>query len=143
MFRNWRFKMKSKIILLIIPLSLLIITACQSTRDSMVEQGYPLAYADGFQDGCDSGNKAGGSLFDQFKKDVTRFNTETDYAQGWSDGFRQCETEQESIQRQVRMSIEQQNLQQQKKTNELAEQHALEREVMKDVDTSGLKSLEN
>ncbi|WP_228768381.1 hypothetical protein [Shewanella sp. TC10] len=135
--------MKSKIILLIIPLSLLIITACQSTRDSMVEQGYPLAYADGFQDGCDSGNKAGGSLFDQFKKDVTRFNTETDYAQGWSDGFRQCETEQESIQRQVRMSIEQQNLQQQKKTNELAEQHALEREVMKDVDTSGLKSLEN
>ena len=135
--------MKSKIILLIIPLSLLIITACQSTRDSMVEQGYPLAYADGFQDGCDSGNKAGGSLFDQFKKDVTRFNTETDYAQGWSDGFRQCETEQESIQRQVRMSIEQQNLQQQKKTNELAEQHALEREVMKGVDTSGLKSLEN
>lgn len=143
MFRNWRFKMKSKIILLLIPLSLLIITACQSTRDSMVEQGYPLAYADGFQDGCDSGNKAGGSLFDQFKKDVTRFNSETDYAQGWSDGFRQCETEQESIQRQVRMSIEQQNLQQQKKTNELAEQHALEREVMKGVDTSGLKSLEN
>ncbi|MCL1044660.1 hypothetical protein Q4601_16560 [Shewanella sp. 1_MG-2023] len=135
--------MKSKIILLLIPLSLLIITACQSTRDSMVEQGYPLAYADGFQDGCDSGNKAGGSLFDQFKKDVTRFNSETDYAQGWSDGFRQCETEQESIQRQVRMSIEQQNLQQQKKTNELAEQHALEREVMKGVDTSGLKSLEN
>ncbi|WP_198589527.1 hypothetical protein [Shewanella sp. 10N.286.51.B7] len=135
--------MKSKIILLLIPLSLLIITACQSTRDSMVEQGYPLAYADGFQDGCDSGNKAGGSLFDQFKKDVTRFNNETDYAQGWSDGFRQCETEQESIQRQVRMSIEQQNLQQQKKTNELAEQHALEREVMKGVDTSGLKSLEN
>ncbi|MCC4832166.1 hypothetical protein LMH66_05930 [Shewanella sp. 10N.7] len=135
--------MKSKIILLLIPLSLLIITACQSTRDSMVEQGYPLAYADGFQDGCDSGNKAGGSLFDQFKKDVTRFNSETDYAQGWSDGFRQCETEQESIQRQVRMSIEQQNLQQQRKTNELAEQHALEREVMKGVDTSGLKSLEN
>ena len=135
--------MKSKIILLLIPLSLLIITACQSTRDSMVEQGYPLAYADGFQDGCDSGNKAGGSLFDQFKKDVTRFNSQTDYAQGWSDGFRQCETEQESIQRQVRMSIEQQNLQQQKKTNELAEQHALEREVMKGVDTSGLKSLEN
>ncbi|MCL1067636.1 hypothetical protein L2735_12625 [Shewanella olleyana] len=135
--------MKSKIILLLIPLSLFVITACQSTRDSMVEQGYPLAYADGFQDGCDSGNKAGGSLFDEFKKDINRFNAEADYAQGWSDGFRQCETEQESLQRQVRMNIEQQKLQQQKQANELAEQHALEREVMKGVDTSGLKSLEN
>ncbi|WP_144210320.1 hypothetical protein [Shewanella donghaensis] len=130
-----------------IPLNLflfviLALVGCQSTRDYMVEQGYPLAYADGFQDGCDSGNKAGGSLFDQFKKDVTRFNSEADYAQGWSDGFRQCETEQEATQRQVRMSIEQQKLQQQKKANDLAEQHALEKEVMKGVDTSSLKSLE-
>ncbi|WP_299568723.1 hypothetical protein [uncultured Shewanella sp.] len=134
--------MNKKIVLILLPLSLFIISACQSTRDSMIEQGYPLAYADGFQDGCDSGNKAGGSLFDEFKKDVKRFNEEADYAQGWSDGFRQCETEQESIQRQVRMSIEQQKLQQQKKSNDLAAQHALEREVMKDVDTDSLKSLE-
>ncbi|GIU50163.1 MULTISPECIES: hypothetical protein [Shewanella] len=134
--------MNKKIVLILLPLSLFIISACQSTRDSMIEQGYPLAYADGFQDGCDSGNKAGGSLFDEFKKDVKRFNEEADYAQGWSDGFRQCETEQESIQRQVRMSIEQQKLQQQKKSNDLAAQHALEREVMKDVDTDALKSLE-
>ncbi|WP_119968485.1 hypothetical protein [Shewanella japonica] len=134
--------MKKNVISFISIVCVVILTGCQSTRDTMIEQGYPLAYADGFQDGCDSGNKAGGSLFDEFKKDVNRFNQEQDYAQGWTDGFRQCETEQESIQRQVRMSIEQQKLQQQTKSNELAEQHALEREVMKGVDTSSLKSLE-
>ncbi|KPZ72060.1 MULTISPECIES: hypothetical protein [unclassified Shewanella] len=134
--------MNKNVISFISIVCVVILTGCQSTRDTMIEQGYPLAYADGFQDGCDSGNKAGGSLFDEFKKDVNRFNQEQDYAQGWTDGFRQCETEQESIQRQVRMSIEQQKLQQQTKSNELAEQHALEREVMKGVDTSSLKSLE-
>ncbi|MCW3172611.1 hypothetical protein [Shewanella subflava] len=34
------------------------------------------------------------------QKYITWFNSDTDYAQGWSDGFRQCEIEQESIQRQ-------------------------------------------
>ncbi|MCL1141825.1 hypothetical protein [Shewanella gaetbuli] len=126
---------------LLLVLVALSVTACVSTRDTMIEQGYPLAYADGFQDGCDSGNKAGGSLFDQFKKDITRFNSDTDYAQGWSDGFRQCETEQESIQRQTRMAIEQQKLQEQRKANDIASKHALETKVMKGIDTSGLESL--
>ena len=74
----------------------------------MIKQGYPLSYADGFDDGCHSGNQAGGSLFDEFKKDVRRFDNDKDYAQGWSDGFRQCETKQEAIQRQTRMAMEHQ-----------------------------------
>ena len=109
----------------------------------MVEKGFPLPYADGFDDGCHSGNKAGGSLFDEFKKDVNRFNSDKQYGQGWSDGFRQCETEQESTQRQNRMMLEQQRLQEQKKANNINQQHALEQEVMKGVDIDALKSLEN
>lgn len=81
----------------------------------MVNQGYPLAYAEGYDDGCHSGKQAGGSMFDQFKKDVRRFDSDNDYAQGWSDGFRQCETEQEAMQRQMRMAIEQQQLTEQRK----------------------------
>jgi len=78
--------------------SLLFTTGCVSQKESMIQQGYPVAYADGFEDGCHSGKKAGGSMFDQFKKDVNRFEKHDKYTQGWSDGFRQCESEQEALQ---------------------------------------------
>ena len=108
----------------------------------MINQGYPLSYADGFDDGCHSGNKAGGSMFEQFKKDVRRFEKDLQYAQGWSDGFRQCETEQEALQRQIRMSIEQQRLIETKKHNQWEEQRHLENEVLKGVDTNSLRTLQ-
>jgi len=91
--------------------STILLNGCVSQKESMIQQGYPLAYADGFDDGCHSGRKAGGSILDDFRKDVTRFSSDTQYAQGWSDGFRQCETEQEAIQRKVRISLEQLKLQ--------------------------------
>ena len=107
----------------------------------MIKQGYPLAYADGFDDGCHSGKKAGGSMFDQFKKDVRRFENDSQYAQGWSDGFRQCETEEESSQRQIRMSMEQQHLIDEKEHYDWEEQRHLETELFKGIDTSGLENL--
>ena len=119
----------------------LILSGCVTQKEAMIKEGYPLAYADGFDDGCHSGRKAGGSMFDQFKKDVRRFDGDNQYAQGWSDGFRQCETEQEAIQRQTRMAIEQQQLQEQRKQNKLQEQYHLEREAVKGVDTSNFKYL--
>ena len=119
----------------------LLLSGCVREKTSMVRQGYPQPYADGYDDGCHSGKKAGGNLFDQFRKDVPRFDADHQYAQGWSDGFRQCETEQESLQRQMRMSIEQQKLAEERKQTARAEQRHLEREVLKGVDTSGLKNL--
>lgn len=107
----------------------------------MIKEGYPLSYAEGFDDGCHSGNKAGGSLFDQFKKDIGRFESDHDYAQGWSDGFRQCESQQEAIQRQTRMAIEQQKLTEQKRQNDLKEQYHLENEALKGIDTKDFKYL--
>jgi hypothetical protein len=127
--------------LILIFSSLFILGGCVSQRDTMVQQGYPLSYADGFDDGCHSGKKAGGSMFDQFKKDVRRFQTDKQYAQGWSDGFRQCETEQEALERQIRMGMEQQRLLEEKKHNKWEEQRHLEREVMKGIDTHGLENL--
>jgi hypothetical protein len=116
---------------------LLAITGCVSQKESMIKQGYPLSYAEGFDDGCHSGKKAGGSLFDQFKKDVVRFDKDSQYAQGWSDAFRQCESEEEALERQVRMSIEQQKLMEQKKHD-----HKMENNYLKGIDTSVLKNLE-
>lgn len=112
---------------------------CASQRDTMLKEGYPRSYVDGFDDGCHSGKKAGGSMFDQFKKDVRRFNGDPQYAQGWSDGFRQCETEQEAMERQMRMSTEQQRLIEQKRHDKWEEKHHLEDQVFKGVDTKELE----
>ncbi len=120
---------------------LMFLPGCATQKEIMIKKGYPLSYAEGFDDGCHSGNKAGGSLFDQFKKDVRRFEKDTKYAQGWSDGFRQCESQQEAIQRQTRMAIEQQELSEHKKQNDLQEQYHLESEALKGVDTSNFKYL--
>lgn len=60
------------------------------------------SYREGFDDGCHSGRQAAGSLFDQFRKDQRRFNSDRDYAQAWSDGFRQCESQEEALNRRVR-----------------------------------------
>ena len=127
--------------LLVVISCLVLLSGCATQKEIMIKQGYPLAYAEGFDDGCHSGKKAGGSYFDQFKKDVNRFESDNKYAQGWSDGFRQCESEQEAIQRQIRMSIEQQELTEQRKNNQLLKQRHLEHEVLKGVDTESLKNL--
>ena len=121
--------------------SLVAVSGCVSQKEIMVQQGYPLSYADGFDDGCHSGKKAGDSMFDQFKKDVGRFANDPKYAQGWSDGFRQCETEQESLQRQMRMGMEQQRLMEEKKHYKWEEKRHLEKEMFKGIDTRGLENL--
>ena len=80
-------------------------------------------------------------MFDQFEKDGWRFDRDRDYATGWSDGFRQCESQQENAMRQSRMVIEQQRLRELRQQNRLDQYHELEREALDGVDTSGLKSL--
>ena len=120
---------------------LLLLSACASQKETMIDQGYPLAYADGFDDGCHSGHKAGSNLFEEFKKDPRRFEADSQYAQGWSDGFRQCESEEQAAQRKTRMVLEQQRLAQQREHDASQEQRHLEREVMKGIDTKGLENL--
>ena len=60
----------------------IMLLGCATQKDNMLRQGYSRSYVDGSDDGCHSGKKAGGSLFDQFKKDVRRFQEDPQYAQG-------------------------------------------------------------
>lgn len=104
--------------------SLAFLSGCVSQKESMIKEGFPVAYADGFDDGCHSGKKAGGNMFEQFKKDVRRFENDREYAQGWSDGFRQCETEEENLERQIRQGMEQQRyLEEKKKRDDWEDRH--------------------
>lgn len=122
-------------------LMVLTISGCMSQKEMLLKQGYPLSYTDGFDDGCHSGKKAGGYLFDQFKKDVRRFNSDLDYAQGWSDAFRQCDSEVEASDRMMRMGMEQQRLLEQKKHNRWEEERHLEQEIK--LDDRTIKYLES
>ena len=73
----------------------LLVCGCQSTRELMQAEGYPPAFVDGFEAGCSSGRQAAGAL-DAFRKDVQRYLAAPLYAQGWDDGFRQCQATQQS-----------------------------------------------
>ena len=119
---------------IIIALPFMALPGCATQSETMKSQGYPVAYADGFEDGCHSGKKAGGSYFDQFRKDVRRFNSDGDYAQGWSDAFRQCETEQEALDRQIRTSMEYQRMDNERKDR-------MAHDALKGIDTTGLENL--
>ncbi|VXD01685.1 conserved hypothetical protein [Pseudomonas sp. 8Z] len=77
------------------------VVGCQSLRQSMLAADYPPAFVDGFEAGCNSGRAAAGPL-GGFEKAVTRYQAEPLYAQGWDDGFRQCEQAQHVDQWQVR-----------------------------------------
>ncbi|AXO89898.1 hypothetical protein DZC75_18495 [Pseudomonas parafulva] len=74
----------------------LLLVGCQSTHEQMLHQGYPPAYADGFQDGCGSGRQAAGLMVGDFRKNVPRYLHERQYETGWDDGFRQCNAMQNS-----------------------------------------------
>ena len=113
------------------------LTGCTSEKQAMLEKGYPPAYADGYDDGCNSGKKAGGDMFSQFAKNINRYDNDKTYQEGWDDGFKQCKSEQLALQKSIDQSIEQQKLyEQQRHDKEIEEKHMLD-----GVDTSGLEKL--
>jgi len=71
----------------------MMFSGCASAAENMMAQGYGPNYSQGYGDGCSSGKKAGGSMFDQFKKDVNRFDGNRKYREGWDDGFKTCKSE--------------------------------------------------
>ena len=78
---------------------LMLLGGCETTREVLIARGFPPAFADGFDDGCSSGRQAAGAITGQFRKDVPRYLKDAHYAEGWSDGFRQCQAMRESEER--------------------------------------------
>ena len=74
---------------------------CASTAENMRAQGYGPDYSQGYGDGCDSGRKAGGSMFDQFKKDVRRYDSNHKYKEGWDDGYKECRSEEKQLMKNI------------------------------------------
>jgi hypothetical protein len=73
----------------LIPLFLIapIVTGC---GEQMLKVESSQAYKDGYNDGCASGSAAVNALAGQFTKNMDRYNSEPDYANGWLNGERVC-----------------------------------------------------
>ncbi len=68
----------------------LSLAGCQGVPGQLAGDDYPPEYAEGFRAGCGSGRQAAGALA-QFCKDVPHYMSQPLYAEGWDDGFRQCQ----------------------------------------------------
>ncbi|HLD67652.1 MAG TPA: hypothetical protein VJA19_16605 [Pseudomonas sp.] len=76
-----------------------LLAGCQSTQDVLLRQGYLPAFAEGFQDGCQSGQQAAGAITGGYRKNVPLYLSSAQYAEGWGDGFQQCQAMVESRER--------------------------------------------
>lgn len=71
---------------LVLSAAVAILSACASpapTGANVNLAGFPPAFRSGYADGCSSATAT-------TKKDTARFRTDTQYAQGWRDGFDIC-----------------------------------------------------
>lgn len=81
--------------LLALMLAGLAVAGCQSTGQQLLAEGYAPEYVEGFEAGCGSGRQAAGAMAN-FRKDVPRYLSQPLYAEGWRDGYRQCQAMQEA-----------------------------------------------
>jgi len=82
-----------------------VLSACATDMqrvDREVGAGQPVAYKEGYRFGCDSGYVAAGHPYYRFRKDVSRYGSDTLYKQGWDDGFSVCKGQYESFGRSLR-----------------------------------------
>jgi hypothetical protein len=81
----------SRLQILAVMLGVTALAACSSVQESLVERGYPPAYAQGYEHGCASGKAAAGGLLAQAQKDESRYqDSASEYAQGWDAGYAKC-----------------------------------------------------
>lgn len=90
-------KMTQLLLILMLAFGLTLLVGCAASEKTMTQNGHSKEYIQGYKDGCQSGNKASGNVFEAYKKDVNLFQNNIEYTQGWSDGFTQCEKEGDAL----------------------------------------------
>lgn len=77
-----------------------LLTGCAVSMDQVnrqVGEDQPLAYREGYVDGCNSGYVAAGHPYRKFSKSVTRYTSDVLYRQGWDDGKTVCKGKYDAI----------------------------------------------
>ena len=70
-------------------LFLILVVGCPPVinRTQWIEAGYDSNYVDGYEAGQYSGYVAAGHPYSHFQKDTHRYESDSQYKQGWDDGF--------------------------------------------------------
>lgn len=68
--------------------AVLLIAGCVTfPREQWLKAGYNVNYVDGYEQGWFSGHVAAGHPYSQFQKNTHRYERDSQYRQGWNDGF--------------------------------------------------------
>ena len=118
-------------------LLLILLSACGTSDATLREQGRSESYIMGFHDGRHSGMKEAGNYLESIVKDIQRFDSDTDYKEGWHAG----EAEGKRMQEQANAAS---NTYQSDKIADEArtDPDAIAKDAMKGVNTKDLKVLE-
>ncbi|PLW66722.1 hypothetical protein C0039_20400 [Pseudohalioglobus lutimaris] len=119
-------------------------TACSTSDSALKEQGHSEAYVVGFHDGRHSGMQEAGNSWEHYIRDHERFEADLDYKEGWLAG----EAEGKRLQAQATAAGEAAagaytGYRVKEETDKaMPHPNKIGKEVVKDVDTDALKSLE-
>ena len=115
------------------------IAACATSDNTLHQSGKSISYIAGFHDGRHSGMREAGNYFEHTVKDVSRFESDSEYRSGWLAG----EAEGIRIQQEANAiagAAGTANIMNEAKKHE-PNAKAISRKAMKGVDTSTLKNL--
>jgi hypothetical protein len=113
---------------------------CETTDTALTDAGKNEAYITGFHDGRHSGMKEAGNYLEHMVKDAQRFETDSDYREGWLAG----EKEGIRIQNQANAAVGTAAGYQIAKDAEKSSEHDIKkagREATENIDTESLKVL--
>ena len=66
------------------------LSGCATPPNPLMGTGHTPAYADGFNDGCQSGKASQDPIAGFFTQNTKRFDSDPQYAQGWKAGYQKC-----------------------------------------------------
>ena len=118
-------------------LFVIISSGCGTSDSALIESGHNESYIQGFHDGRHSGMQEAGNDFENYMKDEKRFDSDTDYKQGWLAGEsegKKIQDEATSIGKGIAGSYPQKT--DSTNTDDMA------KDALKGIDTSGLENLE-
>jgi len=75
------------------------VAGCASNAERLLAAGHDPAYVQGFDHGESSGLSAAGHPYMAFIKDTHRYESDSQYRQGWDDGYSGGKSQYETIRR--------------------------------------------
>lgn len=128
---------------IVILLFILLIGACGTTDSTMRKQGLSDSYIQGFHDGRHSGMKEEGNHYEHYIRDETSFKSDNEYRKGWIAGEiegKRLQDEAVKMGNAIGGTYSGAAISKEVKKNRDFDKTA--KDVLKNTDTSGLKSLE-